>query len=165
MFAFSLHDTNLPLLADFIPLITNILNYSFPDILDRANYECGERLEMNAPANAREIKITSPTGKVEYPTSGAAASEFILNEPGTYKISVSFGDGAEALTREHLISVVLTESESTSEPIDTSFSLQGKASKGGLDAIYDDIIILMILLAVIFSIDWMVYCYDKYQLR
>ena len=75
------------------------------------------------------------------------------------------GDGNEKTTREHFVSAVLTENESTSTPTDTSFSLQGKAREGGLDAIYDDIIVLMILLAVIFSVDWMVYCYDKYQLR
>jgi hypothetical protein len=165
VFAFSLHDTNLPLLADFIPLISNLLKYSFPDILDRANYECGEKLEINAPQNATEIKITSPSGLVEYPISSAVASEFILSEPGTYTISVTVGDGNEKTTREHFVSAVLTENESTSTPTDTSFSLQGKAREGGLDAIYDDIIVLMILLAVIFSVDWMVYCYDKYQLR
>ena len=165
VFAFSLHDSNLPLLGDFIPLISNLLKYSFPDILDRANYECGERLEINAPQNATEIKITTPSGVAEYPTSSAVASEFILNEPGTYKISVTVGDGAEKSTREHLVSAVLDESESTSTPTNTAFSLQGKAREGGLDAIYDDIIILVILLAVIFSVDWMVYCYDKYQLR
>ena len=165
VFAFSLHDTNLPLIADFIPLISNLLKYSFPDILDRANYECGEKLEINAPANATEIKITTPSGLVEYPTSSAVASEFILNEPGTYTISVTVGDGAEKTTREHLVSAVLDEGESTSRTDDTTFSLQGKAREGGLDAIYDDIIILVILLAIIFSVDWMVYCYDKYQLR
>ena len=165
VFAFSLHDTNLPLIADFIPLTANLLKYSFPDVLDRVNYECGEKLEINAPANATEIKITTPSGHVEYPTSSAVASEFILNEPGTYTISVTVGDGAEKTTREHFVSAVLEESESTSQQTNSTFSLQGKASEGGLDAIYDDIIILVILLAVIFSADWMVYCYDKYQLR
>ena len=165
VFAFSLHDTNLPLIADFIPLTSNLLKYSFPDILDRANYECGEKLGINAPANASEIKITTPSGLVEYPTSSAVASEFILNEPGTYTISVTVGDGAEKSTREHLVSAVLSESESTSRATESSFSLQGKAREGGLDAIYDDIIILVVILAIIFSVDWMVYCYDKYQLR
>ena len=165
VFAFSLHDSNLPLLEDFIPLIQNLLSYSFPELVDKVNYECGEKLQVNVPANANEIKIVSPTGKVEYPTSGAAASEFVLNEPGTYKISVTFGDGADSLVREHLLSATLTSGESLGETTYTSFALQGKAGEGGLDAIYDDVIVLVILLAVIFSADWMVYCYDKYQLR
>ena len=46
-----------------------------------------------------------------------------------------------------------------------------QATKAFLDAIektdgeYDPLVLLFVLLAVVFSADWMVYCYEKYQLR
>jgi len=43
--------------------------------------------------------------------------------------------------------------------------LQGEATASGLDGEFDPLIILLVCLIVIFAADWMVYCYEKYQLR
>ena len=44
-------------------------------------------------------------------------------------------------------------------------ALSGEPSQIGHDGFYDELTLLFIALAVIFCADWMVYCYDKYQLR
>ena len=46
-----------------------------------------------------------------------------------------------------------------------AFSLVGEAGNEKRDGVYDDLMILFILLALIFAADWMVYCYEQYQLR
>lgn len=161
VFAFSLHDSNFTMLADFIPLIDNLLDYSFPGVLDRVNYVSGEALEINVPAGCTEIKIATPGGDVAYPTSGLAAREYLLREPGVYTVSLTVG----GTLRRYRVFCEMQEAESAVTEAGTAFSLQGDAGEGGLDGIYDDLIWLMILLAVIFMVDWMVYCYDKYQLR
>jgi len=46
-----------------------------------------------------------------------------------------------------------------------SVRLQGVATHGGFAGKYDPLHILFITLAVLFLADWMVYCYEKYQLR
>ncbi|MBP3396906.1 MAG: BatA and WFA domain-containing protein, partial [Clostridia bacterium] len=91
VFAFSLHDSNFTMLADFIPLMDNLISYSFPGVLDRVNYVSGEALEINVPAGCTEIKIETPGGDVAYPTSGLAAREYLLREPGAYTVSLTVG--------------------------------------------------------------------------
>ena len=44
-------------------------------------------------------------------------------------------------------------------------SLTGTASDEGLTGIYDKLVLFFIALAVIMAADWVVYCYEKYQLR
>ena len=161
VFAFSLHNSNLPLLSDFVTLVRNLVVYSFPGTLERADYECGERLEINVPANYTGISITSPSGAVEYPASSAAANEHVLSEPGIHTVSIEIGE----TVREYRVFAELPDAESEVTKNEKSFSLQGDAGEGGRDGIYDDLIILMIVMAVILTADWMVYCYDKYQLR
>jgi hypothetical protein len=46
-----------------------------------------------------------------------------------------------------------------------SFSLVGEAGNEKSDGIFDPIVIIFIILALTFTADWMVYCYEKYQLR
>jgi hypothetical protein len=46
-----------------------------------------------------------------------------------------------------------------------TIGLEGEAENGMRDGKYDKLIILFALLAVLFVADWMVYCYDRYQLR
>ncbi len=161
VFAFSLHNSNLPLLSDFVALVRNLVVYSFPGTLERSVYECGERPEINVPASYTGISITAPSGAIEYPASAAAAGEYVLAEPGIYTISIEIGD----TVREYHVFAELPDAESEVTKNESSFSLQGDAQEGGRDGIYDDLIILMIVMAVILSVDWMVYCYDKYQLR
>lgn len=165
VFAFSLHDSNLPLLSDFVTLMRNLITYSFPDVLTRTDFISGEKLEINIPPSTTEIKIQTPSGRTEYPISNSVANEFVLNEPGAYTITLTTGVGKDATVREFHVFAELDGGESAVYTAKESFGLQGKAGNGGLDGIYDDLIIFMIILAVIFTADWMVYCYDKYQLR
>jgi hypothetical protein len=46
-----------------------------------------------------------------------------------------------------------------------SFSVGGERGYEKTDGEYDPVALLFILLAVVFCADWMVYCYEKYQLR
>jgi hypothetical protein len=161
VFAFSLHDSNLTMLPDFIPLMENLLQYSFPSELDRVGYISGEALEINVPAGCTEIKIETPSGEFSYPASGMAAREYLFREAGVYTVSLTVG----GTQRQYHVFCRMQESESAVSGVGATFSLSGEAGEGGLDGKYDDLIILMILLSVIFMVDWMVYCYDKYQLR
>ena len=56
------------------------------------------------------------------------------------------------------------EEQFTSEIIET-INLVGTKENNFRDGIYDELIVLFIILAVIYMADWMVYCYEQYQLR
>ncbi|MBO5946262.1 MAG: VWA domain-containing protein [Clostridia bacterium] len=166
VFAFSLHDSNFPLLSDFAVLMSSIVDYSFPEVVEKTNYVSGETLEINIPANCSNILIKKPNAtEAETVLTSAAANEFVLNEPGTDLISLTIGSDKDAITRNYRVYAELASSESEINRTDASFSVPGNATNEGRDGIYDDIIIFVIVLAVLFAADWMVYCYDKYQLR
>ena len=161
VFAFSLHDSNFPLLYDFVPFMRNIISYSFPNVIEKASYKVGQTLEINAPSNVTSIKIDSPMGNTEYPESNMAANQLILDEPGVYTVTLTVGD----TQRRYRVFCEMTDAESDLSLTERDFSLQGSAGEGGQDGRYDDLIIFLIVLAAVILIDWGVYCYDKYQLR
>ena len=63
------------------------------------------------------------------------------------------------------IFVSLPKEESNTSLEEIEFDLQGELENKYQDGIYDKLIILFIILAVIFMADWVVYCYEQYQLR
>lgn len=165
VFSFSLHDSNLPALPEFGILMRNLIEYSFPDILEVANYVTGDKLEINIPAGYSEISIKSPSGRMEYPTSSAGANEYLLTEPGTYEIELKSILDPESSIKINAYAT-LCDAESDINAGANSFSLvKADTGEGGRDGYYNDLIVFVIILTALLTLDWVVYCYDKYQLR
>lgn len=162
VFAFSLHNSNLPLLGDFVYLIDNLVEYSFPDIIEEVSYSVGDMASVNVIANCDSIRVDSPSGAVSYLSTSGGVTQFKIDEVGTYDITVSISGSP----RQFKIYGSLPEAECNPAPeAQDEFSLQGEASAGGLNGKYDPLLWLLICLVVIFAADWGVYCYEKYQLR
>lgn len=161
VFAFNLHDSDFVLSIDYLILTRNLLNFSFPNVIDNAEYYCGDMAEINVVAGCNSIRVDSPGGAVIYTDVSSAISEFALTEVGEYKVTVDVS-GAE---RELYIYSSVPKEERRPRTEATSFNIQGEASVGGRDGIFDMMTALFIAAALIFTAEWMVYCYDKYQLR
>lgn len=161
VFAFSLHNSNFSVLGDFVIFMRNLLEFSFPDVTEKTNYACGERLEINVPPASSAIMIENPDGEVSYPASGVLANEYVLDVPGSYTVTLTTADTESV----YHVYAGIPEEERKVTALGKDFSLQGEAGEGGLDGKYDDLIVLFIVLGVVFLVDWVVYCYDKYQLR
>lgn len=162
VFAFDLHNSDMPLLADYVFLIKNLLDFSFPTVIDDAYYDCGEVAQVNVVPNCESIRVDSPSGKISHLSTAQASNELLLDEVGVYTVTVLVGDEQ----REYHIYSALADAEK--DPVteaEEKIGLYGEAKEGGLDGKYDKLIIFFICLAVIMAADWMVYCYDKYQLR
>ncbi len=159
--AFDLHQSNLPLLYDYAALMRNLINYSFPDMVDKTNYECGELATVNMIANCDSVRVESPSGEINYLNTTAATDTIPMNEVGVYTITMTVA----GTSRTFYIWSSLQEGERVPVQTADSISLQGQAVEGGFDGKYDPLTIMFIVLAVIFLADWMVYCYEKYQLR
>ena len=161
VFAFSLHDSNIALTGDFVNLVNNLLEYSFPNVLSETYFTAGKTIEISTVANCESIKITSPLGEVKYLDTSTTKNEITLSEIGTYTVEVNAG----GTIREHkLFSQAMIEERQPSV-VETNFSIVGQPSKKGLDAEFDPTIIIFILIILIFAADWMVYMYEKRQLR
>lgn len=161
VFAFDLHNSNFPLSMDFIVLIENLLDYSFPTVVEKTLYYAGEEASVNVIAGCESIRIDSPSGEVSYLGVGSEVAAFTLSEVGSYQVTMTVGGSP----REINIFSQLPEAERDPAAFGEALRISGEASSFGLDGFYDDLTILFIALAIIFSADWMVYCYDKYQLR
>ena len=64
LFSFSLHESNLPLKADFPILIQNLLNWLLPqDMAFAGQVFAGESLKLQSFTDATQIIVTSPSGR------------------------------------------------------------------------------------------------------
>jgi hypothetical protein len=160
VFAFDLHDSNMPLLLDYITLTKNLLDYSFPVIIEESNYVCGETVDLNVLSNCDSIRVENPKGVVNYLDISNEITSFVTTEVGVYKISVANGDKETVFNI--FVNMPIEEQHSTEIG---EFDLVGIKENNYRDGIYDELIILFIILAVIYMADWMVYCYEQYQLR
>lgn len=161
VFSFNLHDSDFVLSSDYVALTRNLLDYSFPSVVDSTEYYCGDVATINVISGCESIRVESPSGVVTYADVSSAVSEFVLTEVGEYKIGVNVA-GAE---REFCIYSSVPKEERRVETAFESISVNGVASDSGSDGKLDPIAALFIIAAILFSAEWMVYCYDKYQLR
>lgn len=161
VFAFDLHKSDLALSTDFTPLISNLLEYSCPALVDRSDYLCGEDLNINITANIDSVKVTSPNGAENYIDTSTDIGVLSLDKVGTY--TLVFTVAGEQKTYQ--IYAAAPVSESNPADVGTDFSLVGEQTYEYTDGQYDPLVVLFIMLAIVFMADWMVYCYEKYQLR
>ncbi len=158
---FDIHQSNIALTADFVVLLGNLLDYSFPNIIDEVNYTVGEEAIVNVVANAENIKAIAPSGKEVYAESDGSIATFKLSEVGSYDVSM---DIAGVKTVYKIYSSAHPD-ESVPSVEEEEFSLSGEKQEVKRDGEFDPTMILFICLAVLFIADWGVYCYEKYQLR
>ncbi len=162
VFGFDIHQSDIALSADFVLLLSNLLEYSFPDILeDRSYYVCGEEITVNKTANMESVKATSPSGKEIFLDTVGDTAVFTADEVGTYTVIMNVAGG------ENIFKIYSSAhpDESVPDALGETFSLSGDRQNERGNGEYDPINVLFICLAVIFVADWMVYCYEKYQLR
>ena len=157
---FDLHKSDLVFL-DFIPLISNLLDYSCPDILERTDYICGEEAEINITANIDSIKTISPDGEENYVDTSTDIGRIPLDKVGTYTVKV-MASGEE---KTYKIYSASHGDEGDPYILGGDFTVDGVRTYEKTDGEYDPLTLLFVLLAVVFTADWMVYCYEKYQLR
>ncbi len=161
VFAFDIHDSNLPLLSDYAILMRNLVNYSFPDVVEKTSYKNAESAEINVVSNCESIRVESPLGNVSYLSTSAPSASLPLSEVGVYKVTMTVAGSAKSFS----IFSEMSEAERDPSVSEGEISLVGEASDKGFDGKYDPLPVIFIILAIIFLADWMVYCYDKYQFR
>ena len=161
LFAFDIHDSNIALTGDFVSLVDNLINYSFPSVLDSTSYIAGEEIIINTVANCESVKVISPSGKTKYLDTQKTMNTYVLGESGTYTVEVNAGGSI----RTHSFFSETPYGERAPKTVEQNFSIIGTPSRDRLDGEFDPTIIIFVLIALIFAADWMVYMYEKRQLR
>lgn len=161
VFAFDLQRSDLVMSFDFIPLVRNLLNYTFPEVVENQSAYCGETIQVNVLANCDSIRVDTPLGKIEYLDTGTDLVEYGLTEVGVYTLTLMFGNMPRVV---NLFSAMPEEERATTVAAETAFVINGEAGGGMRDGVYDNLLIMFIVLAVLILADWVVYCYEQYQL-
>ncbi len=161
VFGFDLHKSDLALSTDFVILLRNLLEYSFPDVIDETSYIVGEDALVNILKNAENLKAISPSGKDIYIETDGATATVALTEVGTYEISMKLA-GNEM---KYQIYSGAIQVESAPTVYEEDFTLTGEKTESNIDGEYDPMMVFFICLVILFIADWGVYCYEKYQLR
>ncbi len=161
VFAFDLNRSDFVLNINYVTLIRNLLNYTFPSMVESTTQACGEAMPINVLGDSRSVRIETPSGDIA--TLGAEGDlvEYTMKEVGTYKISQIIEN------REEVVYVygMLSESERWQQTDGETFAVVGAPSDERRDGWYDDLIVWFILLGLVFLADWGVYCYEQHQLR
>ena len=158
---FDLHKSDIALSADFAALMSNLLAYSCPNILDSTGFVCGEDAQVNITANINSIKVLSPDGEEDYVDTSTDIGNISLSKVGTYSIVVNTSGNEKS----YKIFSAAPLSESNPDAVGGDFSIAGEQTFEKTNGEYDPLVLLFILLAITITADWMVYCYEKYQLR
>ena len=161
VFAFDIHKSDLAISSDFVPLVSNLLEYSCPALIDHSDYICGEDVNINITANIDAIKVISPNGVESYIDTSTDMGVLSLDRVGSYTIEFTVA-GEEKIYKIYSAAPV---SESNPNDIGVDFSVIGEQTYEKTDGQYDPVVLMFVLLAIVFTADWMVYCYEKYQLR
>ena len=161
VFGFSLNESDIALSTNYVMLMRNLLQYCFPDVVDKSNYTVGEDALVNIVANASAITVTSPSGKDIYLETDGSSAVLNLDEIGTYKIELKVA-GASSV---YNIYSAADLKESAPAEDGATFSLSGERVDANIDGEFDPITVLFIALLLLFIADWGVYIYEKYQLR
>lgn len=142
-------------------LLYNLIQYTFPSLIDETMLYCGEALTINMLPNCTSIRVESPSGKAEYVNTSDAVIRYELTEVGEYTVTAVIGNSRQSAK----IYSQLPVAERTVNATESGFVIEGEPSDARRDGIYEDLLYAFIILAVIVVADWAVYCYEQYQLR
>lgn len=162
VFAFNLRETtDFVLSYNYLILMRNLIDYTFPALVDDGTFYCGDALTVNVLTGCTAIRVDSPSGKIEYLDTDEAFTEYVMKEVGEYTVTATINGTQQSVN----VFCSLPEEERRVTAEGTSFSVDGEASTVRRDGRYDDLLYIFIILAVLVIADWMVYCYEQYQLR
>ena len=83
---FDLHDSNLPLMADFILLVRQLLSFSMPDMLPAQRFEAGSLVQAALLPLTQDAYLQRPDGAVTPLPFTTEGISFRVYEPGVYSL-------------------------------------------------------------------------------
>ena len=147
---FDLHDSNLPMLTDFLTLLRNCQDLAVQPLLDTQDVTIGNSVMVTVPEDAAEAVITDPNGKNVTLTGSGAVSPVV---PGVYEASAGARQVAffahistEESSAQQLEDLTLTHPEHTE-------SLQEATS--GLWKLLAGLLLILLL------IEWSMYTHEQ----
>ena len=159
VFNFDLHNSNLPLLADFIILMRNCITYSNPSILTDFNYNVNDKVTFTFPDTAINCEITTPSGKEEY-LSAIDIETYTLNEVGTYSVKVDLATGKSR--NINIFSAFPLEERNPNVIEENIYSIVLNTEAPKADRIFEALLVVVIISLILLLADWMLYSHEQF---
>ncbi len=124
---FDLHDSNLPLKADFPVLVQNLTSYLLPEPAASVDQTaCGESMILRADVRAQNVYVLTPSGQRMALNSGMLED---TSETGVYTLVEEFGGGETRQTR-FALHIPVSESDTLTVAESTEASSDGQTATG-----------------------------------
>lgn len=161
VFSFDLHDTDLPLIYDFVPLMRNLIDFCKPRTLLNFQYEVGDKVTLNIADEITKIVVTKPNGTTE-PLNWNGNEQYIYETSsiGEHLITCTYQDGS---TKEISFFAAMNAPEQNPQPdapVAYSLAVTDNTKKG--DGILDNLLPIIIAAAAFFAADWILYTHEQY---
>jgi hypothetical protein len=165
IFNFDLHDSNLPLLYDFVPLMRNLVDYCKPKFLTSFGYTVGAKAIFSIADEITHVTVHRPDmkeGEVEpiYFEEGQEQYIYETRTVGEHTITITYEDGE---TKEVRFFVHMSKPEMDPQPIAQAkfaLAITDNTTKG--DGLLDNILPIIIAAAAFFAADWILYTHEQY---
>ena len=162
VFGFRLSNSNLPLRYDFMAWTKNIISYSDPVLISQFNYEVKDTALINYTDDVSSMVITTPSGKKENFKHGSSDSQtYIFEEVGAYEVRINYKD--ESYKNLYLFSANPRKEEN---PVlvdtDATYVLETSANTKRGDGLFDNILPIVIVAAILFAADWIMYAHEQF---
>jgi Ca-activated chloride channel homolog len=150
IFSFSLHNSNLPIIPDFIILFHNLARFSVQNMIESNQFNAGDTISIRKRPSSLIMTIESETETVTHNTFPV---NYVADTPGTYTITQSLASGEQAQV-EFFVRIAEAQSDFThdfgtlSNPVLNNTGGPIDANPDTLDIIYYLIGFLIVLLLI-----------------
>lgn len=164
VFAFDLHDSNLPLLSDYVILMKELLAYSVPEILMDTDFSVSETINLTVLPLAEQFYMEYPNKNVVSLSVRKPSIEVVPENVGVYTANQTLSDGT---TKSIDFFVHIPFSEMKDEPAVSSVSLELPSVSDSNAIVAEDgfheiwIWVLLALLVLILA-EWGLYYYEQF---
>ena len=163
---FDLQDSNLPLLADYVILMRNMLDYSVPPLLSQRTFECGTVVYPHMHVRCEKLFLQSPDMSIRSLTREETEEGVCLGAPGGYTLLQELPGGKEQIL-DFFVHVPKSESM-TRTPVEKAISValneegMSARTRGAVDQAFNPKQLLSALALVLLIVEWVVYQREKY---
>lgn len=160
---FDLEKSDFTMKLDFLRLFRNFVHYSNPKVMSNFSYKVGDTTSFSLPDDLSKIVVTTPSGKeITIEKDNSDYYEYTFSECGTYDVKASYTSASKPDEDMKVYSSFLKEESNTLPNDSKSYKLALKADSKKGDAVYDALLVVVILASIFFATDWILYTHEQY---
>lgn len=164
VFGFDLHDSNLPLLSDYVLLMNELLAYSFPDMLTDADYTVSESVPVSILPMSESLIVKTADSKIVSLSTKTSTASMIPDAVGVYTAAQSLSTG-KVHYMDFFVHLPVSEMMDMASLNALSVSLPDLAGEDGIEAedgIEELRFYVLLVLFLLILTEWGVYYYEQF---